>query len=198
MIYRAVIKSTLIEILWSNLTLEQNSSWIWLPGSTPMLVLSNLVYSELALECRQEVKSKNYFVHASNSTTKFLSVPTKSIIKKWDVVLSSLFACSFSRMLLKPRVFLPIRIDIHEIVWKLICWTKWWWSKKITLVVLSWNLGLCVLIVVRWKHRWNICCILYLMVRYGVMVLIITNFRVYVVCCFLLDIFIVLSCKTSI
>ena len=35
-------KAALIEILWSNLTLEQNSSWIWLSGSTPMLVLSTL------------------------------------------------------------------------------------------------------------------------------------------------------------
>ena len=33
---------TLIEILWSNLTLEQNSSWIWLSAGTPMLVLSTL------------------------------------------------------------------------------------------------------------------------------------------------------------
>ena len=65
---------TLIEILWSNLTLEQNSSWIWLSVGTPMLVLSTLVYSELALEYRQEVKSKNYFAQVSNSTTKFLSV----------------------------------------------------------------------------------------------------------------------------
>ena len=64
----------LIEILWSNLTLEQNSSWIWLSAGTPMLVLSTLVYSELALEYRQKVKSKNYFVQVSNSTTKFLSV----------------------------------------------------------------------------------------------------------------------------
>ena len=31
-------------------------------------------YSELALECRQKVKPKNYFAHVSNSTTKFLSV----------------------------------------------------------------------------------------------------------------------------
>ena len=35
-------KYTLIEILWSNLTLEQNSSWIWLSAGTPMLVLSTL------------------------------------------------------------------------------------------------------------------------------------------------------------
>ena len=66
--------SSLIEILWSNLTLEQNSSWIWLSASTPMLVLSRPEYSELALECRQQVKSKNYFAQVSNSTTKFLSV----------------------------------------------------------------------------------------------------------------------------
>ena len=39
-----------------------------------MLVLSRLEYSELALECRQKVKSKNYFAQVSNSTTKFLSV----------------------------------------------------------------------------------------------------------------------------
>ena len=32
--------TTLIEILWSNLTLEQNSSRIWLSAGTPMLVLS--------------------------------------------------------------------------------------------------------------------------------------------------------------
>ena len=31
-------------------------------------------YSELALECRQKVKSRNYFAQVSNSTTKFLSV----------------------------------------------------------------------------------------------------------------------------
>ena len=34
--------ATLIEILWSNLTLAQNSSWIWLSAGTPMLVLSSL------------------------------------------------------------------------------------------------------------------------------------------------------------
>ena len=66
--------STLIEIFWSNLTLEQNSSWIWLSAGTPILVLSTLLYSELALECWQKVKSKNYFAKMSNSTTKFLSV----------------------------------------------------------------------------------------------------------------------------
>ena len=65
---------SLIEILWSNLTLEQNSSWIWLSAGTPILVLSTLLYSELALECWQKVKSKNYFAKMSNSTTKFLSV----------------------------------------------------------------------------------------------------------------------------
>ena len=54
-------QQTLIEILWSNLTLEQNSSWIWLSAGTPMLVLSRPEYSELALECRQKVKSRNYF-----------------------------------------------------------------------------------------------------------------------------------------
>ena len=64
----------MIEILWSNLTLEQNSYWIWLPAGTPILVLSTLVYSELALDYRQKVKSKNYFAQVSNSTTKFLSV----------------------------------------------------------------------------------------------------------------------------
>ena len=39
-----------------------------------MLVLSRPQYSELALECRQKVKSKKYFAQVSNSTTKFLSV----------------------------------------------------------------------------------------------------------------------------
>ena len=43
-------QQTLIEILWSNLTLEQNSSWIWLSAGTPMLVLSRPEYSELALQ----------------------------------------------------------------------------------------------------------------------------------------------------
>ena len=33
---------SLIEILWSNLTLEQNISWIWLSAGTPMLVVSTL------------------------------------------------------------------------------------------------------------------------------------------------------------
>ena len=40
------------------------------------VVLSTLVYLELALEYRQKVKSKNYFAQVSNSTTKFLSVMT--------------------------------------------------------------------------------------------------------------------------
>ena len=39
-----------------------------------MLVLSRPEYSELALECRQKVKSRNYFAQVSNSTKKFLSV----------------------------------------------------------------------------------------------------------------------------
>ena len=39
-----------------------------------MLVLSRPEYSELALECWQKVKSRNYFAQVSNSTTKFLSV----------------------------------------------------------------------------------------------------------------------------
>ena len=69
-----ILKIALIEILWSNLTLEQNSSWIWLSACTPMLALSRVEYSKLALECRQKVRSKNYFAQVSNSTTKFLSV----------------------------------------------------------------------------------------------------------------------------
>ena len=73
-LYNKIKETSLIEILWSNLTLEQNSSWIWLSAGTPMLVLSRPEYSELALECRQKVKSKNYFAQVSNSTTKFLSV----------------------------------------------------------------------------------------------------------------------------
>ena len=75
--------STLLEISWSNLTLEQNSSWIWLSAGTPMLVLSTLVYSELALEYWQKVKSKNYFAQVSNLTTKFLSVHLPQKRAKW-------------------------------------------------------------------------------------------------------------------
>ena len=65
---------SLIEILWSNLTLEQNSSWIWFSAGNPMLVLSRPEYSELALKCQQKVKFRNYFAQVSNSITKFLSV----------------------------------------------------------------------------------------------------------------------------
>ena len=39
-----------------------------------MLGMSRPEYSELELECRQKVRSKNYFAQVSNSTTKFLSV----------------------------------------------------------------------------------------------------------------------------
>ena len=70
---------TLIEILWSNLTLDQNNSWILLSAGTPIIVLSRPEYSQLALQCRQKVKSRNYFAQLSNSTTKFLSVNLKKI-----------------------------------------------------------------------------------------------------------------------
>ena len=77
-------RGPLIEILWSNLTLEQNSSWIWLPVGTPMLVLSRPEYSELALECRQKVKSRNYFAQVSNWTTKFLSGSPTPQTSNWS------------------------------------------------------------------------------------------------------------------
>ena len=56
-----------------------------------MLVLSTLVYSELALEYRQKVKSKNNFAQVSNLTTKFLSVWCQrdvNVITKLDFLVS--------------------------------------------------------------------------------------------------------------
>ena len=78
--------NTLIEILWSNFPLEKNSSWIWLSAGTPLLVLSRPEYSEVALEYRQKVKSRNYFAQVSDSTTKFLSVYNRNILNSLKTV----------------------------------------------------------------------------------------------------------------
>ena len=52
--------TSLIEILWSDLTLKQQSSWINLSAGTPVLLLSRTEYSEVALECLQSGKSVNF------------------------------------------------------------------------------------------------------------------------------------------
>ena len=52
--------SSLIEILWSDLTFKQQSSRIYHSAGTPVLLLSTLVYSEVALECLQSGKSGNF------------------------------------------------------------------------------------------------------------------------------------------
>ena len=51
----------------------------------------NLVYVYEKLSHLSIGGARLIFMNASNC-------PTKSLIKKWDVVLSSLFACSFSLM----------------------------------------------------------------------------------------------------
>ena len=42
---------TLIEFFWSDFTFKQQSSRIYRSAGTPVLFLSTLVYSEVALEC---------------------------------------------------------------------------------------------------------------------------------------------------
>ena len=42
---------SLIEIFWLDLTFKQKSSQIYRFAGTPVLLLSTLVYSEVALEC---------------------------------------------------------------------------------------------------------------------------------------------------
>ena len=59
-IYAILSGRTLIEILWSDLTFKQYSSWIYRSAGTPVLLLSSLVYSEVALECLQGGKSGNF------------------------------------------------------------------------------------------------------------------------------------------
>ena len=51
---------SLIKILWSYLTFKQQSSRIYRSAGTPVLLLSTLVYSEVALECLQSSKSGNF------------------------------------------------------------------------------------------------------------------------------------------
>ena len=68
------LNSTLTEIFWSDLTFKQQSSWIYHSAGTPVLLLSTLVYSKVALECLQNGKSGNLIALMSNLTKKFLSV----------------------------------------------------------------------------------------------------------------------------
>ena len=51
---------TQIEIFWSDLTFKQQSSQIYRSAGTPVIFLSTLVYSEVALECLLSGKSKNF------------------------------------------------------------------------------------------------------------------------------------------
>ena len=71
---RFVGPPTLIEILWSDLTYKQQSSRIYRSAGIPVLLLSTLFYSEVAQECLQSSKSRNFVAWMSNQTTKFLSV----------------------------------------------------------------------------------------------------------------------------
>ena len=66
--------SSLIEIFWSDLTLKQLSSRIYRSAGTPVLLLSRPEYSEVALECLQSGKSRNFVAYMSNLTKKILSV----------------------------------------------------------------------------------------------------------------------------
>ena len=52
---------TLIEILWSDLTLKQQNSQICHSAGIPVLLLSTLAHSDVALECLQSGKSRNFF-----------------------------------------------------------------------------------------------------------------------------------------
>ncbi len=60
--------STLIEIFWSDLTFKQQSSRIYRSAGTPVLLLSTLAYSEVALECLQIGKSGIFVALMSNLT----------------------------------------------------------------------------------------------------------------------------------
>ena len=48
------------QALWSILTFKQQSSWIYHSAGTPLLVVSTLAYSELAMECPWSGKSRNF------------------------------------------------------------------------------------------------------------------------------------------
>ena len=61
-------------MFWSDLTIKQQSSQIYRPAGTPVLLLSRPEYLEVALECLQSGKSGNFVAYRSNLTTKFLSV----------------------------------------------------------------------------------------------------------------------------
>ena len=52
------VTTSLIEILWSDLTFKQQSSWIYRSAGTPVLLLSRPEYLEVALECLQSGKSR--------------------------------------------------------------------------------------------------------------------------------------------
>ena len=54
------LNTTLIEILWSDLTYKQQSFRIYRSAGIPVLLLSTLFYSEVALECLQSSKSRNF------------------------------------------------------------------------------------------------------------------------------------------
>ena len=57
---RLYASSSLIEILWADLTFKQQSSRIYRSAGTPVVLLSTLVYSEVALDCLQSGKSGNF------------------------------------------------------------------------------------------------------------------------------------------
>ena len=110
---------------------KKNSSWIWLSASTSMLVLSRPEYSELALECRQKVRSKNYFAQVSNLTTKFLSVrfffpfqtgnsPITTPLSKWESQFWTFqnvnFYCSWKESAKMMNEFWKI-IFFHQLQW---------------------------------------------------------------------------------
>ena len=52
---------SLIEMFWSDLIFKQQSSRIYHSAGTSVLLLSNLFYLEVALECLQSGKSGNFF-----------------------------------------------------------------------------------------------------------------------------------------
>ena len=56
------LSTTLIEIFWQDLTFKQQNSRIYCSAGTPVLLLSTLAYSEVALECLQSGKSGNFVV----------------------------------------------------------------------------------------------------------------------------------------
>ena len=68
---------SLIEILWSNLTLEQNSSWIWpSAGCNASSEYSGLLRTSIGVLADSQIQE----LFCLNSTTKFLSVKVHDFI----------------------------------------------------------------------------------------------------------------------